>query len=190
MFAILKLLLALGFGAAVYLYYGTILPGPVAAGFAVLVVVVLLWGFVAGKHSLSLLAFGGPVIVTWPLAAILYKHAAVAVGYELSWAQELAGGWWLPLAAYKIEFMVSEKRERARDIGGLALGVVLLYTVSAAVVTGDMPALAVAAIGTGAGAVVVEQHLLIAPDQVHFLRVVGAIALVAAGIAIVRVLIA
>lgn len=181
-----KLLLAAAFGLGVYYYYGTIMPAPVALVFACLVAMLLVWGAIAGKLSLNFLAFGGPVVATWPLGAILYRAAAGEFGFGLTWAQGLAGGWWLPMAAYAIEFAMSKERERARDLGGLVVGLILVYTVGVAVILADMPALAVASLGAAAGAIVIRQHLLISPENQQRLGLAAGAAAVAAGLAAAR----
>jgi hypothetical protein len=170
----LQLILAVALAVVSYAYFAWVLPSVVAAliGFAILVIT--LHAMISGQFRLPL--FGGPVLLAWPAGAVL---ASLAVDHvfagELSRDRALAVSWILPLMAWKLSYAISQRRDQARDLGGMAIAVIVAYVSVAALLSGDLMALMLASLGAGAVAFVAHQHLILPPDlEVYLLRLGGA----------------
>lgn len=166
---IFRLLLVAAVGLATFWYYNLVLPSPVAAGVAMLVGAVALFGLISSQMKFHSWIFGGAVFATWPAGALLARYAAGLAGVQLTETQALAWAWVAALLAAKATYAMAEKRDKARDLGGLALGVVAVYGVGAAAIHSDRWALVGAALGAAAVAIHVKQSLILPPRQERFL---------------------
>jgi hypothetical protein len=177
--AILKLLLVALVGLLTFGYYGLVFP-PLLAGIAALAIVVI-FGIAAFTDRIPwrMLMAGGPVIAAWPAGALLAETVLSGFGVDSRW--ELAAGWsWaLPLAIHKIESAIAEKRDRARDLGGIALALICLYLIiQLALIRVDVAAASAASLGVALATLTTREHLLIGPTP----RAVLAYAAAAAGV--------
>jgi hypothetical protein len=162
---ILKLLLVAVIALLTFVYYSLVFP-PVLAGIAA-VVIVIVFGIASTTDRIPwrLLIAGGPVIAAWPAGALLAEWLLRALGVPSRW--ELAAGWsWaLPLAVHKIESAIAEKRDRARDLGGMALAAICLYLIiQLALIRVDAAAAAASALGLALATLTTREHLLIGPQ--------------------------
>ena len=167
--------------AAANWYYGLILPAGAALVFAVLIGGAALFALVASQLKFSMALAGGVVIFTWPAGALAASAALEAIGAAPDRYLAIAAAWPLPLLAAKASFALAEKRDRARDLGGLALGVIAVYTVAAAAISGSSLALGLASLGAGAIALNAAHSLILPPPQEQFLKISAAGAALAAG---------
>lgn len=175
--AILKIILVAVVGIITFAYYGFVFP-PVLAGLAALTVVVI-FSIAAFTDRIPwrILVAGGPVIAAWPAGALMADFLISAVGIDSRW--ELAAGWsWaLPLAVHKIESAIAEKRDRARDLGGMAMAIICLYlVVQLALIRVDAAAAFGAAFGVCLTIVTTREHLLIGPGPRGVLGYTAAVA--------------
>lgn len=166
---IFRLLLVAGVAVATFAYYNLILPAAVAGFVAGLVALVALFGLISSQMKFHGWIFGGAVFATWPAGALLARYAAGLAGLTLTPTQALAWAWVAALLAAKATYAMAEKRDKARDLGGLALGVVAIYGVGAAAWHSDRWALVGASLGAAAVAIHVKQALILPPRQERFL---------------------
>lgn len=167
--AILKLLLVAAVTALAYAYYGLVMPDVVALLIAILLGGFALFTLISGQMRFSKIALGGAVFAAWPAGALLAAFVASLFQIELTEAEAAAAAWPLALLAAKASFAMSEKRDKARDIGNLSLGIVAIYSVTAAAWAGSRIALALAALGVAAIAANAAQNLIIPPRLEAFL---------------------
>lgn len=176
MLMLLRVLLVAAIAAVVYWYYGLVLPAVVAGVVAVAVGLVALFGLVSSQMRFYSWVFGGAVFAAWPAGALLAGYVAGLVGVALTETQALAWAWVAALGAAKATYAMSEKRDKARDLGGIALGVIAVYGVGAAAWHSDHWALFAASLGAAAIAVNARQSLILPPRQEQFLGVVALVA--------------
>lgn len=172
--SILQLAIALLAGYLAYKYFGLVLPDAISALIGLVLLVFCLYSLVTGNLRLPLL--GGPVLLAWPCGAILAKWVAhYGAGYDLSTSRALALSWIVPLLVWKLVYAISQKRDQARDLGGIAIGLIVLYVVIASLLAADPIALMFAAGGAAAAAWVAHQHLIVPPAVERYLLGLGGV---------------
>jgi hypothetical protein len=187
MLTVFKLLLALLVAALAWAYYAVVFPPVVAAVVALVLALVLGLAAITERIPWRLLVAGGPVIATWPAGALLASWVASFAGWDLRRELAIGASWALPLIAHKIESAIAEKRDRARDVGGIALAAICLYlVVYLSLVRVDLAATAVAALGVAAATMTTREHLLIGPESRLVLGLTAAVAAAAAGLLAIR----
>lgn len=159
-----QVLLSAILAIAAYAWYGSVLPASAAIIAAIVIGIAAIYGMIAGQLRFGLLLVGGPVLMAWPAGAWAARLAGEALGHPLSWPVSLGWSWWAPVLAWKIHHALAEKRDQARDIGGLLLGAILLYIAGAAAWNASLPAMAAAALGGSAVALTAHQQLLVPPE--------------------------
>ncbi|WP_147653682.1 hypothetical protein [Vulcaniibacterium gelatinicum] len=174
---VLKLIVVAILAAIAYVYYGLVFPAALAAVVAVVLFGALAVAALTGRIPWRLLLAGGPVVAVWPAGALLAEWLIAAGGLTPRWGLAAGWSWVLPLAAHKIEAALAERRDRARDLGGLVMGSICLYLV---VVLGlyrpDAAGAAAAALGTAAATLTVREHLLLGPAPRAVLALVAGLA--------------
>ena len=176
--SILQLAIALLVGYLAYQYFGLVLPDAISALIGVMLLVLCLYSLVTGNLRMPLM--GGPVLLAWPCGAVLARGVAqYGAGYDLSTARALALSWVVPLLVWKLVYAISQRRDQARDLGGIAIGLVVLYVVVASLLAADPIALMCAAVGAAAAAWVDHQHLIVPPTVERYLLGLGGVAGVA-----------
>jgi len=159
-----QILLSAILAVAAYAWYGSVLPDSVAIIAAIVIGIAATYGLVMGQIRFRLLLVGGPVLVAWPAGAWAARWAGEALGHSPSWAVALGWSWWAPVLAWKVHHALAEKRDQARDIGGLILGAILLYIAAATAWNASLPGMAAAALGGSAVALTAHQQLLVPPE--------------------------
>jgi len=159
----LQILLAVALAVLTYGYFAWVLPLVVAALSGFVVLVIAMHAMISGRFRLPLL--GGPVILAWPAgawaASAVVEHVFAG---ELTRDRALAASWVLPLLAWKLSYALAQQRDQARDLGGMAVAAIVVYIGAAALLSGDLAALMLAALRAGGAAFVAHQHLILPPD--------------------------
>jgi hypothetical protein len=170
----LQLILAFALALLSYAYFAWVLPPVVAVLIGLAFLIIAMHAMISGQFRLPLL--GGPVLLAWPAGAVLASLAVEHVfAGELSRDRALAVSWVLPLLAWKLSYAISQRRDQARDLGGMAIAVIVVYVSVAALLSGDLMALMLASLGAGAAAFVAHQHLILPPNlEAYLLRLGGA----------------
>lgn len=168
----LQILLAVALAVLTYGYFSWVLPIAVAALVGGIVLVVAVHALISGHFRLPLL--GGPVILAWPAgawaASAVVEHLFAG---ELTRDRALAASWVLPLLAWKLSYALAQRRDQARDLGGMAVASIVAYIGTAALLSGDLGALMLAAFGAAGAALVAHQHLILPPNLEAYLVGMG-----------------
>lgn len=169
----IKTILQLAFcvlaGFVAFWWYGLVLPDAVAALMALLIAAFAGYSMLAGGLKIHRALLGGAVFAVWPAGSLLAQWVAGLARFPLSEAQALAAAWPVALLAAKASFAMSEKRDRARDLGNLSLGTIAVYTVLAAAWAGEPLAMAFAALGAATIAANAAQQMILPPQHERFL---------------------
>lgn len=178
---VFQVVLVLAVAGLVYVYFGLVLPMPLAALVAILAASVALFGMMTktGLEFKSWL-FGGPVLAAWPAGALIMQWGSGAIGLPASAAVAQAGAIFAAGVAGQIAYTVSEKRDRARDIATLSLSMIALYGIGHAIISGERLALALACFGVAVAALIARQQMILPPKQEAALVLAAAVAGMAA----------
>jgi len=168
-----QILLSAILAVAAYAWYGSVLPDSVAIIAAIVIGIAATYGLIMGQLRFGLLLVGGPVLMAWPAGAWVAKLSGDALGHALSWPVSLGWSWWAPVLAWKVHYALAEKRDQARDMGGLIVGGILLYIAAATAWNASLPGMAAAAIGASAVALTAHQQLLVPPEVERALLALG-----------------
>lgn len=164
----MRVLFQLLFAGAVaifgYWYFALVLPDGIAAIFAIAIAGVLGFGMLSGSFRVSWIMAGGPIIGTWPLGALLAGWVASLAGYTISHDVALSASWVLPVIGWQATYSLADKRDNARDAGGLILGAIMVYLAIHAFLFAGFVSLAAVAVGVSASIFAAKTQLLVPPE--------------------------
>lgn len=184
---LLQGLVVIGLAALAHAWYGMVMPPTVAMIMALLIGGFAAFSMLSGNLRFSRALLGGAVFVVWPVGVLLAQEAAGWMGARLTEHEALAAAWPAALLAGKGSFALAEKRDRARDIGNLSLGVIAIYTAWVATWSGQPMAMMFAALGVAAISANARQQIILPPQHKKFMSMLAQIAAGAAIMLLVRV---
>lgn len=162
---VLQILFIIVLACLVFAYYALVLPQGVAGLVAILIAVVLCLSLLMGKVEPKVVMMGSAALAAWPAGALISEALISALGLRFPPAvyQSLA-----PLAAMgagHISYTWAEKRDRARDIALSSVSVITLYTLVAAVYSGQRLAVAFACACVAVACVMAKTQMIVPPEH-------------------------
>lgn len=162
---LLQVILAFFFGVGGYFYFGIVMPSWLALTVGVVVALMIVFSMIGGKFDVKSLNMGGLTITLWPLGGWLTKIWGYAFDFSVSDAHAATAALFMACFGAQVAYTIAERRDRARDIATISLGLIAVYTVGYAILAQDIIALAIAAFGVAAAALVLKQQLILPPRQ-------------------------
>lgn len=165
-----QIIMALAIAFAANAWFSLILPDSAAMVFAIAILAVALFGMISGSFRLNWLVFGGPILLSWPLGALGAQWIAGLSGSVISHDFAMALSWIVPIPVWHFSFALSEKRDTARDYGGLIVGSIMLYLAVSAALSIELMARAGASFGIMIACLATASQLLLPPELDRAMR--------------------
>lgn len=162
---VFQLLVIIVAGLLSFGYYGLVMPDRVAVIMGLIIAGYMALNAIFGRMDLSQILVGGATIMVWPAGTFLATWVGQLFGVALTDAQSMAAAPLLAALAGLMAYSYADKRDRARDMATMSISIIVLYTLFAAIASGDHWAKVIACISVAAGGFVIKQVLVVPPMQ-------------------------